>query len=241
MKGSTPVISVSSDHEVLRPQGRSFLMGTDDPDVPHANTVDLTLFVFLPPNPALPVAGGAGTILDAQEAGAAFAFDLLWRQITRVLALDADPVTGGGWADLWRRAVNSVVAVEASSYVGTLNTDVHVPAREIVMRLDVLDEPAFGVYRSDFWPDFVAAVTACDDLADVAPVISHAILGDDLPDWRALAALLGLRPNDMAAVSLGPLGGGPTDPLVPIEEIAVDGRDVEAPDGAITAGPAPSA
>ena len=237
-KMNSPVISVLSDHELLRPRGRSFMQGTDDPCIPHANTVDITLLVLLPVNSALAVPGHPDEPLDAQKAGTAFAFDLMWRQITRALAFD-DEGGSGVWADLWRRAVNAVVAVESRSYVGTPNEDVHIPARRIVMRLDVLDEPAFGALCSDFWPDFVAAMKTCDDLAGVAPVIEAAILGGDLPEWRATAALLGLRPADMAQISLGPLGGGPTDPLVPLSSVAVDGADPAAPDGALVVVPEP--
>ena len=222
---TAPLIAVFSDTEVLHAQGRSFL---ESQDVEHGHTVDLTVHVFLPPNPAVPMPGQPDIMLDARESGAAFAVDLLYRQITRALLLN-----DGVWADLWRRAVNSVVIIEAKAYVVQTEKGVRVPAREIMMRLDVLDEPSFGGDAVPFWADFQAAMSASDDILDLAPIVAAAIQGDALPEWRATAALLGLRPEDMVDVSLGPLGGAMTDPIVQMVEVAVDGASNEAPDGAL--------
>ena len=229
---TAPLIAVFSDTEMLHAQGRSFLESIHDQDQEHPHTVDVTLHVFLPPNPAVPMPGQPDVMLDARESGAAFAVDLLYRQITRALLLN-DTV----WADLWRRAVNSVVFVEAKAYVVQTEKGVRIPAREIAMRLDVLDEPMFGGDASDFWPAFIAAAAASDDVLDYAPILTAAIQGDALPEWRATAALLGIRPEDAALLGLAPLGGAMTDDYVPEAEVGVDGADPGASDGALTITP----
>ncbi len=219
---ASPVIAVFSDGEALQPAGTSFLASRDDG---RGHTVDLTMHVFLPTDPVIRVDGQAPIALEGRESGAAVAVDLIHRQIERALGLN-----DGVWADLWRRAVIGIVSIEAKAYVLQTDKGVRLPAREILLRLDVLDSPEFGDGASDFWPDFVAAMEGSDDLAPLAAVVAGAIRGDALPSWRDTQALLGLRDRDMQAIGLGPIGGTQADDVVPMASAALDDTAEGAPD-----------
>ena len=229
LAASAPFIVVYSDSEVLHGAGSSLLTSADAS--PH-HLVDLTLHVFVPGDPTITLPNIQPVTLASRESGAALAIDLIYRQMEKALA-----VNDNTWANLWRRAVLGVRSIEAKAYLLQSDKGVRVPAREIVMKLDVLDNPAFAGETSKFWPDFVAAMQGSDDLQDLAPVVAALVAGDPLPAWRAEAALLGISAEDMAALGLGPMGGQPTDAEVPMSGAAIDPDASGASDASIAVVP----
>ena len=227
-----PTIAVFSEAERLSPRGRSFSMTRDDtPQDGHL--LQLSLMAYLPAVPVVPSPGHPDLKLDALESGAAFAFDLIYRQMVRALTLLDTP-----WAALWRRSlVGDMESVDSGAFIMTDDKGSKIPARQITLRLGVLDEPGFCGIAVPFWTDFVAALAASDDLADYAPIIADAIKGGDFPSWRGTAALMGLSPDEVVAMSQGPVGGNSTDPIVPMTQVVVDGREPVDPFGGLIVAP----
>jgi hypothetical protein len=228
---SAPTIAVFSEAERLTPQGRSFHMTRDDtPQDGHVLT--LSMMIYLPSTPVVSLPGRPDLKIDALESGAAFVFDLVYRQMVRALTL-----LDGPWSALWRRAVVDIDTAEMGAFVLETGKGVRIPARQITLRLGVIDEPAFCGEAVPFWTDFVAALAASDDLADYAPIIADALAGGDLPKWRGTAALMGLSPDEAVAIGQGPVGGDSTDPIVPMMQVAVDDRAPVDPFGGLIIAP----
>ena len=227
-----PTIAVFSETERLTPRGRSFSMTRDDtPQDGHV--LQLSLMAYLPAAPVVSTPGQPDLKLDALESGAAFAFDLIYRQMVRALTLLDTP-----WADLWRRCVvGDMESVESGAFILQDNKGAKIPARQITLRLGVIDEPPFCGLAVPFWSDFVSALAVSDDLADYAPIIADAIQGGDFPSWRGEAALTGLSPNEAVAIGRGPVGGTPDDPIVSMTQVVVDGREPVDPFGGLIVAP----
>ncbi len=216
---ATPLIAIYDDSDTVRPEGRAILEGL--------RTMELTLQIFLPEKVSVS-AGSAPVPLDIRNGGSAFAISLIYRQVEKAL-LEAQNT----WSALWNVLVVKVISVDARAYV--LDTGkVRVPAREVVLTLDIVDSPAFGGAAAEVWPDFLAAMAMDPDLAPFAPVVSAAILGETLPQWRADAVTLGYTPADMLAIGDAPLDGSTTLDVVPMTEGTLDTLPVDPNNPSLT-------
>lgn len=211
-KAATPTIFVFSDNEHLEGIGTRGLSAGN-------RTVDLSLLIVLPPEFSATL-GGTTVSFNGRGAGSATGIDIIFRQIERAL-IDESSI----WSALWCRLVSKVESVDAHAYVlpvGSNDKPTHLPARALMICVEPIDSPEMGHAPQEVWADFVAAMATDSSLAPLAPLISAAIQGDALPQWRTEALSLGDTADDAQSSGYAALGGDPTDDIVPMTQGTVD-------------------
>ena len=227
-KAATPTIFVYSDAEqVGEIETRALACGQ--------RTVDLSILIVLPAKFEATVNGATVEFQD-RKAGAAAAIDIIYRQIERALIAEETV-----WSRLWCILVSRVESVHAHAYVlpvGQAGKQIHLPARGVTMTVRSVWSPAIGQPPEDVWADFIAAMQEDPGLAPLAVIISGAIEGTALPEWRTDALEIGDTVDDAVDMGYGALAGGPTDALVPMVETVVRNAVPGASDAELIVAPA---
>lgn len=132
------------------------------------------------------------------------------------------------WADLWRRF--ALHATRWRSQRGANEEQgARFAARQLIIDLDPLADPAGGAEPADIWAELIALVAADPDpdFAGLSDVLARAIRGRAvLTDWEREQMLLGLTRMGGWASGLPPAPVpypvSPGDPTVPLSEVDVD-------------------
>ncbi len=127
--------------------------------------IDLFMQILLPSQIAVTTDAGVTAQVNARNAGAELALDIVTRAILRGLSLQAS-----GWGQLFGRAVSRIDEVDWGSYL-VETTSVKTPGRELRLSCVALQEPVPGAALTPFWADFLAAVQADAEFAPLAPLL----------------------------------------------------------------------
>ena len=122
--------------------------------------------------------------------------------------------------------------------VGQAGKQIHLPARGVTMTVRSVWSPAIGQPPEDVWADFINAMREDPGLAPLAAIITGAIEGTALPQWRTDALEIGDTVDDAVDMGYGALAGGPTDALVPMVEAVVRNAVPGALDAELIVAPA---
>lgn len=190
--GTLPQIIVATDDDMI--VCSSFALDVDARDLDVIIEMELASEVPAP-------AGGIGFAIPQTDAGLEASLDFIQREIFRALN---DP--GSVWANLFRRFVQTPKKMlkrrGASNDKGA-----KFAARQIVITVEPVNEPAYGTPPSGLWETFITAMRADDELAEYGDVVEALIVGEPLPSWRVLQAALGHTDAEARA-----LGSAPFDP-----------------------------
>lgn len=208
-----PVIAVFSGASAGKPDGKDILGADVD--------VELAIQIFIPEAVTF-VHEDAGLTLDARNSGD-LVLNLVWRQISRALY-----ASGTIWSKLWLDCVATVEEIETNSYLFETENKNRLHAREVMLRVRTLKEPAFGEPATAwFWEPLLAALADDPDYAPVAGLIRTEIEAPaGLPAWRVQGAELGLNEAGARGLGLDPLldhgNTSPEQDAAPLEEITLD-------------------
>ena len=154
-------------------------------------------------------AGEPALTIPHTDAGLELSIDLIERQVMRALGGEG----GGPWAEVWRGValkVERIVSRRAASKEGGSRW----AARQVVLTLDVLQEPPFGAPPAHAWARAIAAMEADPEFAGLAPFVAAVIEGEPIPEWDAARARAALRPEAAAALGLASAAGAGEAPPV---------------------------
>ncbi|MDP1642723.1 MAG: hypothetical protein Q8L59_11110 [Phenylobacterium sp.] len=169
-----------------------------------------------------PIDGGAEisiTIPETDE-GLELQLNLIERQILRRLQAGEGP-----WPEIWRTLVVKVRKFESRRGAG-LEAGVRFAARQLVLTISPLPEPGFGAEPGGVWRRFLTQLAEEPDLAALAPLLEAELIGESLPDWRAVQALLGLtRPGIDGTGLAPPFEAAGDEPAPLLERITFDDGD----------------
>ncbi|WP_099863722.1 hypothetical protein [Pararhizobium haloflavum] len=202
-EGAKPLIIVSTEDERVSPKGRDVLAGD--------RSIDLIIEAVLGSATNANSEEGAVNI-PATDAGLELSLALMSRQIMRALYGSSGP-----WASIFRKLapqVGSVLTRRGASASGT-----RFAAKQIILTVEPLAEPPFGVAIEGVWLEFIDALEADEAYQHFASAVRSAIVGEPIPEWRRAARSIGL--TDSEARGIGIFG-----PYLPPEE-PVEWNEVE--------------
>lgn len=129
----------------------------------------------------------------------------------RVFAALADPASA--WAERYRAFMGQTRRYARRRGAGTAEGVLYA-ARQIVLVLDPIEEPAYGVEPDPEgpWADLIAAMRAEPGLQPYADLLHEDIVGAPLGPWQATQARLGATRPALDALGLGALPGGEDEP-----------------------------
>ena len=162
------------------------------------------------------------------DAGLEAALNLMHRQVMRVFL-----ASEGAWPDVLKDLTVRIDKIVSRRMADAPEKGAKYAARQIVLSVDTLAEPDFGVEPDpdNAWGRLLAAMETDPDLSGFAPLVREQIVGETLTPWRLVEAQLGLTRSGVAAIGLAPLVTEDDD-VVPVTEILVDA--VPDPDMVLT-------
>lgn len=127
--------------------------------------------------------------------------DIMHRQALMELQGGSTP-----WAKLWRdcRMVTRGITVERGASV---EKTVKFAARRVELQMQIVADPVPGKDLTSFWTEALAAFDADDRTKQLAVTLRKLAEGDDLPDWRAWQAEIGLTDDGIRAIGVAPFVG----------------------------------
>jgi hypothetical protein len=191
-QGSLPLIIVSTDDDQASEIAQFDLMrGSRELDI----VIEMALAT------TVTVDGEVQVQIPHTDAGMEHALNFMGRQVYRALMHPTDP-----WADLFRAFTSSVKKTLSRRGAGA-DKGVRFAARQLVLTVDPLFEPAFGVEvdAGGPWGKLLALMAADSELDDLAKVLSDEILGEALPSWQSIQASLGLSAAAIRTIGLAPI------------------------------------
>jgi len=213
---SSPFIVVSTEDMEKSVQGRSVGSG--------AGKIDLVLEIGVAHFLKVPATNDAEesiqVVIPQTDAGVEISLDLIERQALRALEIG-----GGAWGDLFRDLCPEYGRLVSRRGAGA-DKGVKFAARQIVIECRPIFEPAFGVVPEDggIYARWLDALGEDAEFAPLVPAIRATIIGDVIPDWRALGTIVGLTLAEQNALRLGPF-------IIPGEEPAELNKIDVQPDG----------
>lgn len=183
--GHVPFIAVTTDDDAATIIGRDLLGGERE------------LEIIIEYGIAGKTKAGGITIPHTDE-GMEITIDLMQRQITRALVAEET-----GWsADI--KALCPRFHRITSRRGASAEDGVRFAARQDVVLADTINEPDIGVPLAASHPlsAFVDRLEAAG-LAKIKTVITEAVLGTTIPDWRRVLTDLGMMASTGAAIGLG--------------------------------------
>jgi hypothetical protein len=162
--------------------------------------------------------------IPATSAGLETTLDLIAYQVRVALLGGATP-----WSDLWSKLVSSIASVDTLRGAEFQRTGTRFAARQLDLDLGILNDPVPGAIIWP-WDEIIAAFAADPEFDEVAVALQAVIAGQPVPAWRRGMMEVGDTVSDAIAMGYGPLGGGATDPLVPVVEVDVRQAVPGAPD-----------
>ena len=213
-----PFIAVYTDDAAIPANGKNLAM--------ESGTVDLVIEYAVATVVQAEVDGGVEVQVPDTDAGFEITLDLIERQIFRALMAGQSV-----WAEHWRRfsvELSSVTSKRGSESINGLRF----AARQIKITLGLLAEPAFGQELSPTgaWSRLLADMRAQPVLSALANLLQSEIEAPDLHSWQKAQASLGATNEEGRSLGFPPAypaGGGP-DEAPPVDQITVDGFEINA-------------
>lgn len=197
-----PFMVITTESMKAEVNGRAVLAG--------ARTTDLVLEMayakhVIVPDPANP--GGDGILITevpATDEIMECTLDMICRQATRNLFESYRDEAVKEWQDLFSSIVNSVEVVQ--SVRESENGDKsRYAARQMLFRLNTINEPAFGKAQPDaVWLKFIDLIERDPEMSllPMAGWISAAIKGNEIPEWDQGRSIDGLTPAEAHTIGL---------------------------------------
>lgn len=188
-----------------------------------AGSLDLIFFIYLPPD-RIEINDG-DMVFESREPGGAMALDLLWHQCRTALLFGT-----AAWRQVYERFVNKVTDVRARPILIETERGSRIPAKEVILTLDVVPEPDLGKPMTVAWQALDAAMRADDNAAPLADLIKGMIeQPDDLSSWELQRANLAVSEATIQALGLAPMDPTETGEAAELEEIEFSGENVVEP------------
>jgi len=223
----TPLITVYTGIIKSKPDGRN-LIGSEMQD-----RIEVVLQIYLPGSDL----DDDGADLNIGRAGAAFAVDVIWRQIVAALQRDID----NPWSRLWARLIVCYEDFDSRPVLIEVENGVRIPCREISLMCRTLPEPAFGVALNSFWADLDTVLRAGigedptleqqERLMAADTLRSLITEPGDLPSWRQAAAVMGWSIGAARASGLAPFDTTEDGEAGELGGITIDPADLAVTDG----------
>lgn len=171
--------------------------------------------------------GLAGPTADGEmevphtDAGMEIVLDLMQRQIFRALSVEASDYT-----TVFKRLVTSINSI-ASRRGAAATNGLRFAARQIVLNVDTINDPGFGVALPDDHPlKTLADLLDADPAAgDVGALIVAAAQGDEMPDYERILIDMGMTRTAARGIALGGYLDGEAPPTVTEVTIQSDDED----------------
>ncbi len=195
-EGPQPFVVVSTDDQTYNPTMLDILGGS-------SRSCDLVLDVAVGSAVRIDNSDDLAVMIPHTDAGTELSVNLITRQSLRALF---EPNSGGAWGALFRRIAQQSTRLLIRRGAGA-QKGVKFAAAQVVITLQPLYEPAFGVAPQEVWIDFLAQVAADPATAPLAGPLEAAITGNAIPEWRQLASILGLNDEAGKAIGVLPLAG----------------------------------
>lgn len=177
-------------------------------------SLDLIFFIYMPPTTM--VAEDGEIKLETRDAGGAMALDLVWHQCRAALVLGPQ-----AWRAVYEAFVAKITDVRARPILIETEKGVRVPAKEVIVTMDVVPEPDIGKPLSPYWQKLDTAMRADAAAAPLADIVKAMIEEPaNLASWQLERA--NLTVSDAAIRSLG------IAPIDPTE--TTDGPDLDQAD-----------
>lgn len=144
-------------------------------------------------------------ILAATDQGLELRIGFIARQVMDALADPDNP-----WSELWRQLVSDRNKVEVrrggSGHESGQDSAQRFASRIIRMELGILGEPAPGEMQpaDGFWPQFLAAALADEELSGIAAVISDHLETRETEAWKNTQRALTLTERGLRGIGIGP-------------------------------------
>jgi hypothetical protein len=201
-----PIITVTTDDDVVDPQGRDVWSGRRD--------LDLVIEMAV----ATEVKDGGFTIPQT-DAGFEWTLDIMEHQIERALFDEGTP-----WAAVFMRLVPRVHK-RVSRRGASVERGVRFAARQLVLTVDTVSTPATG---EEIDPDtaygrLLALMAEDPELAEFGELLRGLIEQPHRPGWKRAAEAVGLTRENAEAIGIAPLD--PTEQGEPpiLERAEIDG------------------
>lgn len=207
------VIGVFTNIGEITPDGKSLQNAK--------NTMEVQIQIYLPWSTGLAATDELGQV-KGRDAGGAFVFDLISREVARALTPDTNP-----WADLLQTFITDYGHIRRQSFVVATETKVlEVSGKEIVYQYETISEPTPGAALDAPWTTFLDMLQAMGPgEASLAQLMRTELLsGLSVTDWQRAAAALNVSSATIEALGLGPQPQLPDDevPEVILQEITLD-------------------
>lgn len=214
---SRPLIAIFTNDEKGDNEGRD--IGG------RSGSLDLIFFIYLPPDKVL-VDGDLE--LETRESGGAMALDLIWHQC-RTALIHGAPV----WRNVYERFVTRITAVRSRPILIETERGSRIPAKEVVLTMDVLPEPDTGTPLNPNWLALDAAMRADAAAGPLADLIKAMIEEpSNLASWQLDRANLAVSEAAIRALGLAPVDLTETGEAAELEDITFGGANtVVAPEG----------
>lgn len=189
-------------------------------------SLDLIFFIYLPPD-RVEIDDGE-MVFETRTPGGAMALDLIWHQCRTALLFGP-----AAWREVYERFVNKVTDVRARPILIETEKGTRIPAKEVIVTLDVVPEPDLGKPLNPNWLALDTAMRADESAEPLADLIKAMIeQPSDLPSWQLERANLAVSEATIRALGLAPIDSTETGEAAELEEIEFSGENVvEPPDG----------
>lgn len=185
------VIAVYTGVQKNKPRGRAALSAGSS-----AATMEIVFQCYIPPAET----DGPLGVLSLQKSGAGIAVDLMQRQVLSALQTGSDE-----WYELWCELVMGYADFDSKPILVVIEDGIRIPAREVTLLLEVINEPTAGAPIPPFWTKLDGMIRQVGEI-EVADLIMCELKGEGLlPSWRQAMATLGLSRRAVDAGGLGPV------------------------------------
>jgi len=185
-----PLINVFTDLSVSETNGKQWFDGD--------HTIDLVFEIVVSTRINDTENGQSAIIIPATDPAIELGIDIIERQIWRALMGGE-----GKWAKLWRKTVTGIK--KSVSKRGAANDQGHrFAARQLILSVCSIGEPAVNQAPSHAWSDLIANLTA-DGETGVAEIIARSMIGTNPPEtWVQAMQELGLNLDMAYGLGIGP-------------------------------------
>ena len=164
--------------------------------------------------------GEDGLTIPHTDEGMEIVLDILEHQIIAVLTRERT-----AWSRVFMHLVPTIKSRQSRRGAST-EGGVRFAARQIALTCDLIEAPVAGaaIQVNGTWADVMAVMSEDDDLAPIAQLLRAIIEGDEMPELRRSANILGIHASTADALGIGPrLDGSHTNADV---EDALDAGDL---------------
>lgn len=222
-RDTQPFIVVSTDDQTYNIVGFDIIGGG-------GRQIDLVIDIAVASAVFRQVEGGEEVeiVVPHTDAGTELTVNLISRQVLRALF---EPQSGGVWGKMFRQIALSSSRVMIRRGAGT-QKGVKFAAAQLVITVKPIAEPQFGFAPDFVWADFIAEMRKDVSLAKLADEIETVIIGDQIPEWKAISSIIGFDAEVATGIGIYPLAGEESEPVTE-ETVMPDGWSLNENSGRV--------